>query len=997
MKRSEYILRLLENHNGYNYPMPIFHNESFKLSIRHDKVYDGFFEIVNNEKDEFSCYIEAVKGIVHIKESWAVGRVIRVQYTIDAKKLQKECIYEEEVRVYYVGGMSKIHFSIQIIDFLVRMSEDIVKSDEEGIKAKVDIKKTKELEEKANEALNKKREKQKKQSVENMFFLSFSKKTYMEKEPIKVRLQNTTGRLRKVIMIVDDEYITPSVSEIFLNDTVELEFYVKANAVHRFFGRTPFRKNPMHKVLFSVYDGETEKLLHESMTIITPFSIFPTKKRIKNEEEEKIFQEYIYRQYIMEVTKQGGTKKYEEIGENIKALMNYNQEDSFMRVLYIFNCIETKDFKAAKEGLLPFQKYSQYYEEQRISSVCVEALGQLVEAGGKKKRLSLDIYSNCNKRLAILMNRFCENKRMQYENYRKFYHDGCRSGLLFAEVTHYIIEQPFVPAEQDKLYANTLKWAINHKVVDKDWLTKLERSYYLMIRGEILDSYFVYELFRSKKTRNFMKCFCELAIKEQRTDYKAFYIYHLALKKKIYIEGIEEYYIKAGYETNSMLDVEAIVLGKKVSELHFQYREYYYQQVMTYADRKSAVFKRVYKEVLSYLIGTPINTKGMLQIVESVFDDVVENDIDKINMIIGETTITYANKLQDNTFMKKISYVCFQNKVLSAFAKNKKKQVAISEIEKTIAQVLGYENMYRHLSKADKKRWLDEYYFPLITKKMMYFFHKREKENKQNLFWLPMYYYEKIFKENDKIFKIYTEILQDKNPITIFSWYNSMEDKKQKIVASHVFAYMSRKVFIDDVEIAEEIFEAMHEYYIEISLIDKSTAMVKSLLIALLKAMEQNNYPNVLKQQQLLNDAANMKLVMPWDDMKVDADMNRVIYYYVNPAYDVYIHYRYEDVDFFQKEKLKHLAFGLHIFKTKLFYLERLEYYITVEKEEKVYLKQSNIIRQEELAGFLDGYKVDERMNSIMVSHHMGDEISVRELMKEQIQFEKDMETIGRL
>ena len=83
------------------------------------------------------------------------------------------------------------------------------------------------------------------------------------------------------------------------------------------------------------------------------------------------------------------------------------------------------------------------------------------------------------------------------------------------------------------------------------------------------------------KSKNFLRLFCQLCIREERYDQVAFGGYKEALATKIYIKDLENHYIVASWQGKEDIDLNLLKHFTKIQLLDKAIKEYIYLSVIT--------------------------------------------------------------------------------------------------------------------------------------------------------------------------------------------------------------------------------------------------------------------------------------------------------------------------------------------------------------------------------------------------------------------------------
>jgi len=940
MTKYEFLEKLISKKDTWQVTMPIFKEQNETFIIHKGICYQGAFQINIDEDVLFECLVESLKGIIIPITEFVSMKSPVVDYIINPEQLKVDYVYEDQLTCYYPGGKTTVDFRFIVIE------EDISEPEDISIVDKV---------------------KQKNVKKKDELTIQLSKLTFGIDETIKLNIINETQTPRHLLFECKQDFLTPNITEVFLNDQWTQEWYFKKTMGERLFGNLSFRNEPFKEMIIKGFIDHEYKASYVLKASVTVYEEYETYHLITDERMYKNTKNSVFRHYIEGLVNASTKREASNLLDLIKACLNFNQLDLKLRLFYIWVLLEFGHKKEVKAEMSLIEKYENYY------SVAEEyPLIKILKSIVNKDRASIDaIFEGIDESstwLELLAKaRHTVSRNNRYSYYKVLYNKGIRKSFLFAEVASLLNQLPIIPGEDDELYIVTLKWAFNKKGVSSSWLNKLDRHYYQLEKNLYMTSSVAKELYNLKKSKNFLRLFCQLCIREERYDYIAFKVYKEALKSQLYIQDLENYYIHASWKTKSDIDLDLMKYFVKIQYMDKPIRDYIYLSVIKKRATFVLVYNRLYDEIISYIKNVDYFSLELIQLISIMFEEFME---DKKTVIFDIMTITNIKTMKDfesgNSLIGKFFDFCMS---ANCWIENIKKQ----QIVYRIIDIIGFEglnNIYNNKEKVVK-------YFDVLNSK-----HRYNGNFLNNELYL-------IRNESlDLLTNIYKKIIIDDFIENLITHYFELSDNEKSSIKKFFFYYIGRRIVVEFEEVGDLFLEEMCDYYISLE------TKPSWLLLALIKGLNTTNDDLTNRIRNLYVEGQKHDIIVPWFNEGVFDENVKTIHYLSHPNDDIMIYYRFNENEEFLIVKMKHIAFGVFIHRIKLFYGEYFDYYIVIKDSNgDEYIPHSDlivnkIISQNSLFTEND-YSVESRIDNITLSYELNDDLSAKVFIDEQIEFKE--------
>jgi len=955
MTKVEFLRKLIDKKDSWQLDMPVFKDTLQLIEITTGSSYQGAFRIYIEGDVLFECYVESLKGLVKPQNPYVVSKKPYIEYKINTTGLKNNFIYEDRLSIYYMGGRTSI--DIKFIVTTDKHEEIVIQSTDSVMIQKKSIK---------PETLS----------------ICTTKGTFHINESISIDILNETGRPRHLLFECDDEFITPKITEVYINNHWNQEWYIRKSMTDRLFGKLSFRNEPFKEVTIRGFiDNEFKPsyTIRTSITIYEPYETNNTISDFKTLKETKLF---IFRHYIDGLVNSSSRKEATNIMDLTKACLNFNQKDLELRLFFIWLLTEYGHKKEAKEEMDQLTKYNDYYSTDRLSSMIL-LLERIIDKDINKSTTVFDSINEKSHWLAILAKaRFTSSRNGRYGYYKALYDHGVRGSFLFAEVTSLLNQLPIIPEINDELYIATLRWAFNKKGVSSSWLNKLERHYYQLEKNPFMKSSLAEQLYEHRKSKNFLRLLCQLCINEDRYDKKAFDTYKESLASKIYIQDLDNHYIYGSWQGKEDINLDLLKHFTEIQNLAIPIREYIYMSVVKKRVTYGLLYRRLYMEILSYVKGTEVYSVEVIAIIASHIEDWIKEKNEIVFKFIKENAVEeFHSKKEGYVILTILLDFCLSD---SCWLNTNKKTLFLIGI----IQTLGFEGIYQ--------LYHDDGIVMTMFTKLQYLF-KDSEFNKDRV---------TMFLNNDVFFELYYQdthlnllfkyILVDEFLSLIENEYFALTIEEQQLVRNTVFYYASSRIVVGNEVVSDRLLKEMADYYVS------TDERLVWLLLGLVLGLNDNNEDLTLRIRKIHKEAMKHDIIVPWFNDGLDTNNIEVIQYMTHPTNKVTIYYRYEEDEDFAHCQMIHLAFGVFAYRIKLFYDEFFEYYIIIEESDGlISTVYSEIIHSDQMSKHSllmeNEYSVEQRLDNIALSYELNDESSAIAFIEEQRNFESLVKKFTRI
>lgn len=971
MTKETYLYSLIDMKDSHNTPLITFPREIVAVSTKQNLLFQDIVEVFL-EEGELCLFVESKKGIVEPIEP-LLANTTQISYRIDSTQLRTNYIYEDQLVCYYPGGQGTIHFTVLVHEEDISCEElnrnKALQGENNGIKS---IKKVV-LDNNVKPLIK---------SQQPKVDIALIKKAFAPTETIIMTLTNRSNRPIRVVLECEDELVSPKMTEVFLNEVWSQEWFIRQSKMDKWLGKFSFKSDPFKRIPVKIFYEESLKPDKNIELILTSYEPYETIEIIQ---EEDIFikkKTWIFHQYILRIIQGGSRREISELFECSKVCLNYDPSDVDLRLLYIWLLFEYNHKREALQEYTNFSVYKDYYAKDKRAKL-IELIGRMVEKEDIAEAFFEPINTNTHWLEMLIKARQIHSRARRYEVYKELYNQGIRHSLMFAEVTSLLNETPIIPVSDDDLYYVTLKWAFNKMAVGKDWINKIDRHYYQLEKSQYMTSHLAQGIYNLRKTNNLLKLFVLLSIKEERYDLVCFEFYEEAIKQKIYISNIEDYYLKAAWKNKEVVNLELLKHFTKTMHLSVPVQAYLFSYVIRHQTENPMLFRRLKTDILNFIVNSLTIEEEVSECIYLLTEELVKNHLEVLNEIVKESKI-------QQLYLYESGKRFIQDMIVLCITENPKLQeVSRDRFINVCVKAIGYEGLVICL--GEEAPVLYEYF---VNNKLLKNKGGFEKRNTMSLLFeldkstfLPIKYYEEILIEQNSLEKLLKQILIDDFLEEIISTYHGLNEDVKTRIAPLVFNYVAKQIIIDDIYIQEPLYLELYDYFT--SVVETN----KGMLLALLKV--GIIYKDTLKEQlvNLKKRAMEHVIIVPW----IGEEMDILSIEYLTKYNDVvYMYYRYEEDEAFKKVQMNHVAYGFFIYSGKLFYRENFEYYLVVEhvdgrREIPLSDRLTKVDFYEK-----ENHHVDYRLNSITLSFEIDDEKSARELIQEQEAYNKLIRRIPR-
>jgi len=946
MTKNDFLLQLINQKNRWILPMPVFKEHDTVIEIKEGLVYQGVFRIQLEEDLLFECLIESLKGIVMPLTAFVSTKTPVVEYRIDSNGLKTNYVYDDMLTCYYPGGKHEIVFR-----FIIK--KDIIKT---PFKEKAKVTKIKEIKVKEIKV-----KETKVKANKDLVEVSSVKKTFYINEPVNIKIKNLDNRPKRVVFECADELISPTTTEVYLNDIWNQEWFIKQSMINRLISNF-FDVNPFRTIKIDIYiDSEYKPSLIQEI-VITKLKPYETSHIIATNKEFRKIHLQIVRHYIESLNKVINKKEMVYVLDLIKACLNYNQQDANMRLMYIWILIEFNMKKEAKTEIFLMLKYIEYFSDTEIRKM-LEVLEKIVskEIAGLNN-VFIEVNENSYWLLIMAKARYTTRRNERYKFYLELYNKGLRKSFLFAEVVSLSNKAPAAPKEDDPLYFDAINWAFGKSVLSNNWVIKIEKNYYQMEKSEYFTSNIACKLYELRDSKSLLRLYASQCVKEDRTDIEAMRIYIKALEYKLFVEEVEISYLKSVWKNNENIEIELINNFIAFTKLPEEIREFFYISVIENRNTQVLLFRRIYSKIIDDFKSKTIYTNNSFKVFYLMFEDWIYKEQLLITRMFEYTDIS--------NMQSELNCIEFLKKIVECYFNNRGK---LKNIMQSIVTAIGYEGLSALCS------------FELVLETH---FDKEFVSIDEPMFLDNITY---IKQQNNVITigEIYKHILIEDFISTIEIMINQLDINEYEEVKATWFYYLSERIVINEDYVNELILEQMIDYY------KNHVRKPDWLLLAINTAIHVNGAENVnsfyetfIKHDIIISSLSESLRISIYDSIQ----------YLAHPNATVVICFRYVEDEEYRIMPMEHVAFGVFIFKIKLYFDEYFEYYIMVEEDKKTTIVTSSLLhRVDENITLNSNNSIDERINTILASYQLDDEVSAIEMIKEQQKYLSIISDITRI
>lgn len=948
--------------------MPIFKQDKIVLSIKPGQNHCGILPIKTEGDVFFACYCESLKGIVTLDTQWIEGVNPSISYVIRTEGLVDNFGYEDCITLYYPGGTNKITFYIHILDSRLNHGpEDVATQQRSNSFEEID-----------NTTLVPRK------STNNYVKVHGLKKTYHPNEIIQLTLISRLPHMTQITLQASDEMITPKKVDIFVKDTWTQEWFVKKSSFDMLLTKWMRKVEVEKTVTLSLKVNGTFETQQDFVVCITPFEPYLATLVIDSSRKYRQTMVMVLRQYMDICLNLRVDKTIESL---LMSCLNFNQHNLQLRVFYIWFLNEVGHKKASREELQRLLKFTNK-SQLETNKALIELIIDVVERATDEENDLVEIVKNKDNWSYILLKiRAKRSIRTSYSFFESLYNEGVKSSFLFSESVIALNKNPIIPKENDRFYLVCIQWAINHSVLGKDWLNKLDRYYYTIEKNPYLTSRLSLELYRLQKTPNMMRLVTYRCIQEAYYTEEVYEIFLQVMKIKLYIPKLESSYIRCCALLKKALDLDYITQTNRVED---DLKEFVYISIIKERLDFSILYKRAYPEIMSFILENKEITTDKYHLIRLLFHEIMKEHLDY--MLGGLTTNVIKDMILNVYGLEILNAVIFTCLTLNQYVNAEQGVELLSRITKSI----GFEGIMRCYENHEAVyRYIDM--MPIISLDKLKFLPNLLYETKKGAESINILFLTQMLCDEfvDTIFATFQKLKLELSVVK--EEFQSMQGTKtqQLLFYSELFfQYIGSKIAVEGIPVKTDLLEEFYDYVIHCKADDAA------LIYVLLKSIDPGDESWAKKLQNIYTLAIKHDIIKPWHTSLPSFDSMHVVEYLTYETDEVWIFYRYDEDEAFIKEPMRHIGFGVFIFTIKLFYGEFFDYYIKLTTDGKMVIPHSDILIQEHVLkndSESSLYRINNTLDLINQAYELGDYQSAKILVNEAVDFTKKVMQIPRV
>lgn len=975
-------------------PNPIFSDLNIQKSLQANTRYVSTLRIHNHGEGVFFAYIEVIGEGLSINTPCLEGNKLDLEYVISTKGLKANESLEGIILITYLGGERIIPYRI-----LVEEVEAVQDKEEDVIPPK----RTKVIE-----------------RVNLAYHVRASKRAFSIDEAAQILILNHEPSPLSVKVSIEDKELRCEQGHLTVNDIGKVRIALVQSWLDRYITKKHYKKPIITKEvrLTIKHENGTDECL---MPIVFSTLIDPKEKvEIKDDRDYKrsiLKVQSYYNQYII-TDKKVYLKKAVEL---IEKAMAYHESDVELRLYYILLLLEDQDQAIVKEQIHSILKFSDYYLEDHYERL-IEVLNVLevwldgYDVTDQVRDWPLTPYRQ------LFKYRVFKNQNTRFDVFESLYLAGFRHTHLFAMATKSLIEHPKVPSHHSKFYASVLMWALNKNCVQEAWLDSIERSYYHIVKNDLINSNVCYKLYFIRQSDDMLKLLTTTLINENAYTIEAYSIYYEVLKRKIFIRDVYLHYIKTAVKHRLPVDIDYIQMSMAKGELTHEDEAYiymsYFKDIRSEKGYNNALIRRFNHFIgdclhnnlsedeqwlIQYFLIQQIETFQWKRIKETItkpilcylldtYGDIVQRLVSDGYEALGPEwlmdqldlaqIISYCHKdnrlrflefMADQHLDDALIHLC-HNQVFDLLEDTHKEALSLYVYEshqgygREIGRLL-YESGYK--SKELVELLMTGFMGPVKTYLDLY-----ESGLSYNL--------QDVNFMETLLFKGMTTRLYPDRMMKVYLAYRQLN--AEKLVVETVNRFFIAQILIED----QYGFDALIDVFEE----DMSqTSDYLPMSIALLRLYQIYGLESKAMAKNLIKNVVKNGIIFPWFSSLAKpymqtSELRKATFfsYHGKPYVKVTMYYRADDQQAFQVMQMKHAFYGFYIGYIIAFYMDNIEYYFEEENPQgEKTITESGLYIQDTM---IEGESLEDTfdiVNTIQMSRWMEDEDSAEKIIEQSI------------
>lgn len=921
MTKDVYLKSLLVKKKSWQYSMPIFEQSNILVSVKSDTLFESTLPIIAQEGALFECYCESLKNIVRVKSCWISSSEPYIDYFIEPRDLVEGYLYEDQLNIYYAGGLTKISFQIEKKSEIMNSETELIRNTSSQLSA-----------DRSNDEHNRitqgiiHEDKDKKVTHIDPIEVSGLKRTYHPKETIQINVRSRIPKQTPITFIMSNDWIVPNRLELYLHEHWTQEWYVKKNSIEQVLSKWIGKHEQEKEVVLTIYVGDNREHLKTYSLIISPYEPYLTSIRITNEKD--------FRRLRIECLKTFRNRQMKNmdmrnIKEKFMACLNFDQQDLPFRIFYILFLLGYESRKSARDE---YGKLIRNTGRTEILTYNYALTGLEALISGSKESIEDFLQSNYHEKnwmLAIIKLHAIEAIKHDFSSYETLYQQGYDSCFLIARCVDHLNNLPVLPKADLKFYITCLQWALSHDCISKEWLGKLEKYYYLFEKEDAFNYHITIALYNKLSSLFFLRLVCAKSIAEEIVTRESHDLYLRAYHNKLYIQKLEQAYIEVCYALKIPPQLEYVTYRSSFAD---GIKEFLFVEIIKERLAYPLVYRRIYKEVVAYLSDKSKYTSETFHIIRLLFHELIEENSEFMRKLFQKDHILMMYiDLYGLELLNAMLHLCL----------TVNKYISLEDSEdfiKVFIDTIGFEGVVKCYGNPDII-----YRFVMMS----------EKYSLHDMRFLPnSLYIKKIPQEAihidllikllcdasiNEVIKLYEMILYEKE-------FEGLDTLLIESIQEPFFDYLGSKIVNDHYEIQKPLFIMLYEYAFA------NLPIRPGYIFALIKSLYHLEKIDDNITQKIYAAAKKHDIILPWEKNNKGYDRKLLIEFLASENDQIIIHYRYPSDHQFISEPMRHIGFGTFLFPIQLFYGEIFEYYIEQRFHGQIQIPISEIIEKDSVA-----------------------------------------------